>query len=171
MRPFRVDLFDIVKSPGTSLDVTGEIELDGFDKGGDRVELTGPAAMDLVVENVGDGAFILRGRLTAGLALFCGRCLKPFALDVKPEVEALFRSAAVFGEESYPVDGNQLDIAPALTEALVLEVPYAAVCEESCQGLCPVCGADMHEAPCACEIESSDPRLARLKDWMEQQGR
>lgn len=170
MRPFHVDLFDIVNSPGSSLDVTGEIELDGFDKGGDRVELTGPAVVDLTVENVGDGAFMIRGRLAAGLALFCGRCLKAFILDVDPEVETLFGSGAALGEESYPVDGNQIDIAPALTEALVLEVPIAPVCEASCEGLCPRCGADMHEAPCACEIESTDPRLARLKDWLEERG-
>ena len=32
--------------------------------------------------------------------------------------------------------------------------PFVILCKEDCKGLCPTCGADLNEGPCACD--SSD---------------
>lgn len=150
--------------------------MDDFDKGGEHVSFCGPAEVDLVVENVGEGTFTGRGWVQAAVTLRCGRCLKPFNTVLDAEVDALFRrdaDADVVVEdaqdalEAYPLRGHYADLAPALLEALVLEVPFSPLCAEDCAGLCPVCGADMAAEPCECEIPTEDPRLAPLRDWIE----
>ena len=34
--------------------------------------------------------------------------------------------------------------------AILLELPIAPHCRENCEGLCPRCGADLNDGPCAC---------------------
>lgn len=62
----------------------------------------------------------------------------------------------------YGYEGEQLDLEPLLREQLILAVPFAPLCSESCKGLCPQCGIDRNVEVCACE-PPIDPRLAALR--------
>jgi len=42
--------------------------------------------------------------------------------------------------DGYLLDGDLLDLEPALRDALVLELPLAPLCAEDCPGLCSECG-------------------------------
>ena len=48
-------------------------------------------------------------------------------------------------------DGRKLDLNEPVREALLLELPMAPHCREDCNGLCPRCGADLNDGPCACD--------------------
>jgi len=176
MKSFLVDLSPILGGPGESLTVAGEIELEPLEKGDELIVPEGPVALDLTVENVGERSYLLRGRVSAHLAMTCSRCLKAFLRPTTAEVEALFseRPAQALPEgepEAYPIARNRrIDILPAVAEALVLEAPFAAVCDEGCPGLCPMCGADLAAGPCGCTLDEADPRLDELKHWMEEHG-
>lgn len=150
----------------------GEVELEPLEKGSDVVSIVGPAAVDLDVENVGERAFVARGSVRARLRLTCGRCAKPFESDAEAAVDALFSEdvresvhEAREAYEAYPVEHHRIDVAPAAREALVLELPFSALCRPDCPGLCASCGADLAEGPCGCAEDTVDPRLHRLKDW------
>jgi uncharacterized protein len=43
------------------------------------------------------------------------------------------------------------------------------LCSEDCKGICPQCGQDLNEGECDCEIETVDPRLAKLKEFYNDQ--
>ena len=45
---------------------------------------------------------------------------------------------------------TQVDLTAAIREEVGLAVPTYALCREACAGLCPRCGADLNEGPCAC---------------------
>jgi uncharacterized protein len=49
-----------------------------------------------------------------------------------------------------------------IREELILAVPEYVLCREECRGLCPRCGKDLNEGPCACRPEP-DPRWAALE--------
>jgi uncharacterized protein len=53
-------------------------------------------------------------------------------------------------------DGRQLDLGGEARETLLLEIPIAPRCREDCRGLCPRCGADLNDGPCACQGRSED---------------
>ncbi len=53
-------------------------------------------------------------------------------------------------EDTYPLEGDHLDLRPLVRDALLLELPLAPLCQEDCRGLCPTCGADLNLGPCEC---------------------
>jgi uncharacterized protein len=61
----------------------------------------------------------------------------------------------------FPYDGEVVDLTPLLREQFILAVPYAPLCREDCQGLCPQCGTNRNLGACACE-KPLDPRFAGL---------
>ena len=54
-------------------------------------------------------------------------------------------------------DGRKLELSDQVREALLLELPIAPHCREDCEGLCPRCGADLNDGPCACRDRIAVP--------------
>lgn len=52
--------------------------------------------------------------------------------------------------DMYPITESQIDLLPALRESLILATPPYPLCQESCAGLCQVCGANLNEGLCGC---------------------
>ena len=48
--------------------------------------------------------------------------------------------------DGYSLQGDLLDLEPALHDALVLALPLAPLCREDCPGLCVECGALLAQA-------------------------
>ena len=91
----------------------------------------------------------------------CRRCLGTAAGEVVAEVREVYEPSSD-GVETYALDGSQVDLAPLVRDAVLLGLPPAPLCDEGCQGLCPVCGANRNEARCSCETSPPDPRWAAL---------
>jgi uncharacterized protein len=60
-----------------------------------------------------------------------------------------------------------LDLAEAIREYALLEMPMQVFCREDCKGLCPTCGADLNEGPCDCRNDEGDERFAALKSLLD----
>lgn len=98
----------------------------------------------------------------------CDRCLK----DVTRMVEGRI-TRDVQNEQGDDPDheamqiliDHELDLQSVLREELLLNMPMQVLCDAECQGLCPVCGADLNTDPCDCDNEKIDPRLEGLKDF------
>jgi len=91
----------------------------------------------------------------------CRRCLGIAAGEVTTKVREVYEPSSD-GEETYPLHGSQVDLAPLVRDAVLLGLPPAPLCNEGCRGLCPVCGANRNENPCGCETSPPDPRWAAL---------
>jgi uncharacterized protein len=64
-------------------------------------------------------------------------------------------------------DGAGIDIDELVTEEILLAVPDHVLCDEKCQGMCPVCGVDRNSNDCGCETQKIDPRWAGLKELVK----
>jgi uncharacterized protein len=120
---------------------------------------------------------LVRGSLTGQLELACGRCLVPFAAPAAIDFDLLLVpgpvSAAAAKEELSPDDldldyytGETVDLESILREQIILMLPLKPLCEESCKGLCPHCGANLKRETCNCktdDVNSPFARLAKLK--------
>jgi len=126
-----------------------------------------PIDLDLTMESAGDGIWV-SGTVTARLTGECARCLT--ALDERRtfSLEELYYYPGKDAEEdALFVSDEQIDLEPALREAIVLELPFSPLCRPDCAGLCPVCGANLNDDPSHSHGEAVDPRwaaLATLKD-------
>jgi len=109
------------------------------------------------VQAVGYLEFWLSARLKGVALLECSRCLEPAPTPLEAHFETLLRYQAGLKEpelleeedEDILLFGNpQIDLSPILYEAFSLELPLTALCRPDCQGLCPVCGANLNLHPC-----------------------
>ena len=111
----------------------------------------------------------------------CKRCLKPLQLDEPVDLVRTYNPAdqarpsaghkagesegsadpGLVDEETY--EGKEIDLAPAVREQILLQIPSPPVCRDDCRGLCPRCGKDLNESDCGCDRAVMDPRWAALK--------
>lgn len=117
----------------------------------------------------------LIGKLQARVETVCARCLKPVAIPLATDFDERFATAVSWGaEEQHELasedlnlsvfDGEAIDVDQLAREQLLLAKPAQALCREDCQGLCPVCGADMNANACECQAQQIDSRWQKLKD-------
>jgi len=72
------------------------------------------------------------------------------------------RRATAEDDEAFRLDGDDLDLEPAVRDALVLALPFQPRCRPDCPGLCTICGAHLADDPEHTHDERIDPRWAAL---------
>lgn len=124
--------------------------------------LHGP--VEISGEAVNNGRFIaIAGTIVATARLTCTRCLADFTMPVSVPFGETYREGENGADaDALSFNGDELDLAEPVREALIMAEPLKALCREDCQGLCPVCGVNRNETPCACDTAVLDPRLAAL---------
>jgi DUF177 domain-containing protein len=116
---------------------------------------------------------LVRGHLEGELTLHCGRCLEPFAAPVEVDFDLLLVPAPQGeGQEDEELSAHELDLdfytgeavdlEAIIREQIILMAPLKPLCQEDCQGLCPVCGANLNGETCSCRTTKSDSPFAQL---------
>lgn len=174
MSEYRVDVRPILDEIGGSLHIQDVLDLGELVVGDETFTLTEPARFDVNVTNAGE-ALIPTGRVVAPVTATCSRCLCDFQTEIVGEVEGYWPRPGQHVPEEEDVSGTvdaegRIDLAPILIAALVVEAPFAPLHDEDCAGLCPTCGADLNQGPCACDEAhvSQDHPFAALKDLLAQ---
>jgi len=162
---------DLLRSaPGSSDQVDVDIEDLTLPAG---LRLSRPVRGHLRLTNSGRG-ILMQGHLATALTEPCARCLRPAEarLELDLEEEALptvdLDSGLPLDTSEEPdglrlTDHHELDLEPAIRDAISLAEPIAPLCRPDCPGLCERCGADLASAMHHAHPESeTDPRLAAL---------
>jgi uncharacterized protein len=122
-------------------------------------------SVDLWLESA-EGGVVANGTITTTYQAICGRCLTECSGDLVATVdhELFVRDQAIdpLGDFSYSIVGDEMDLEPLVTDAVVLELPLAPLCKEDCAGLCPTCGVNRNEWDCGHEQGRVDDRWAAL---------
>lgn len=165
--PFVVDVRALLGKPGAyqRLEIT---EPAGSDVRTEVVAVaeTEPVTADVMLESVREGILVTGQARTAGDAV-CSRCLDPVRVELSAPLQELYawsvQEAEVddLGEPGPHLDGELLDMRPAVRDGLILEMPLAPLCDADCPGLCPQCGVRLADDP-SHEHENPDPRWAAL---------
>ncbi|MGH7467040.1 MAG: YceD family protein [Longimicrobiales bacterium] len=133
------------------------------------ITLAEPLEVRLEVQFAGRDV-VVRGSLQSRVALSCRRCLVPVTVELNEPIALLFRPGLTRVEaeaqEVYclPERADDLDLADAICEQVVLAVPQYAMCRESCRGLCAQCGVNLNQTQCSCDAAELDPRWAALRN-------
>jgi uncharacterized protein len=61
-------------------------------------------------------------------------------------------------------ESGDVDLSPAVEEAILFGLPLIPLCRDNCLGLCPGCGADLNTQKCCCQEQDIDPRWQKLKE-------
>lgn len=165
MSAFRTNVVDLLRHPGARRPWQITDTLDALGAGGVTVPEGEPLTAEVTLECVPEG-IVVRGRVRGRWEAECSRCLAPTGHDFDVAIHELFELEPVEGE-TYPLDGEALDLEPAVRDAVLLDLPRAPLCRVDCAGLCPVCGIDRNRDTCSCATAVTDPRwdaLAALTD-------
>lgn len=141
------------------------LDLDGVPEGA-------PLALDLRLESVTEGVLVT-GTVSGPTAGQCGRCLDPISGEVVVDICELFAypnsatDETTEEDEIHRIDGDLLDVEPAVRDAVVLGLPWTPLCRADCAGLCPTCGQRLDDLPAGHAHETIDPRWAGLTRFTE----
>jgi uncharacterized protein len=125
--------------------------------------------LDLSMTSVSEGVYI-SGSVRGTLSGECGRCLDEISQSFDVHIGELFAYEESTTEETTDEDevgrmqGDLLDLEPAVRDAVVLELPTNPVCRPDCPGLCSECGAHLADLPADHSHEDVDPRWAALQN-------
>jgi uncharacterized protein len=123
--------------------------------------------LDLRLESVSEGVLV-SGTIGAPISGECGRCLRPIDDSVVVPIQELYAYEHSTTHETTDEDevgrmqGDLIDLEPALRDAVVLALPPNPLCRAECPGLCPECGAHWDELPADHSHQQLDPRWAAL---------
>ncbi|TXF36756.1 DUF177 domain-containing protein [Collinsella sp. BA40] len=174
--PVVVDLTGQLENPGESLPVNGRVEVSSFTVGDKDFALADGISYDVVLTNAGDG-ILVTGMVRATATGACDRCLDEAHVEIAGEIEEYYLFEAPEDQEEFE-DGFELigedrliDLAGAINDAVVMDVPYVVLCQPDCAGLCPVCGVNLNREQCDCAagaeerwVESDENPFAALKN-------
>lgn len=121
-----------------------------------------------------DDIVVVQGEARMALETSCARCLKvvPVSLETPLELTMVPRKAAPgpdtqgeLSEEDVGIgtyENGEIDVGAVVRDEMLLELPMQTLCKCSCKGLCPQCGTNRNDTPCACAPATGDMRLAGL---------
>ncbi len=160
-----IDCSKLIHNHASEIPINETIDIDVAVFKDERLLDGGPLVIEGEARRVDEGIF-LDGTYRLPLSIACDRCLKPVADVVTGQINMLLEENGETWKKAFK--GEKLNLASLLYEDLLLGMPSKVLCDEGCQGLCPVCGTDLNASTCDCETESVDPRLAALKDFFNE---
>jgi uncharacterized protein len=170
-----INVAQLLKGPTGAvrrLDLTADIA--GID---DELAVRSPLTGSVTLVRTADG-ILVTASLEAELEVECARCLDPFLVRVRPEIQEEFHPSVDIhtgallpvvdtAEDATTIDEHHdLDLTEVVRQAIFLAMPMNGVCRADCAGLCPVCGQNLNEGQCQCKIDEVDPRLEVLKELL-----
>ena len=128
--------------------------------------------LDLRLESVVEGVLV-SGTVAATMSGECVRCLDSVTSPLVVDLQELYAFPGARpgtepdeDDDTEPLpemNGDLIDLEPALRDAVVLALPLRPLCRDDCPGLCPECGARLEDDPDHTH-DAVDPRWAALGD-------
>lgn len=155
---------ELLRQPGLKKPV--DVSLPATDLGVDDERITGEIAVDLLATSNIDG-IVVEGTITMPWRATCRRCLEEVVGTARIDVDEVYQDptdASLGDGDAFPIEGDQIDLVPAVREAILLELPNDVLCRDDCAGICPVCGTDRNQRACDCDTTVRDERWAALAE-------
>ncbi len=133
---------------------------------------SGNVAVEGVLRKVAK-QIILEGTIDTRYQKACDRCLAEIHREAEIPLELFYRTT-VAGERSRGDDEEEGDIRvidpdqesivldEEVRQTILLAIPLKMLCQDSCKGICPTCGADLNRETCRCQEPETDPRWEKL---------
>jgi uncharacterized protein len=157
MSALRIDVADLLTHPGARRPLHMEAAVEGL--GTKVARIVEPVHVDLVLERVPDG-IVARGELHARWEGECSNCLRELAADLAVGVAELFETHPLEGDDTYPIEGHEIDLEQLVRDALLLELPLAPVCDDNTCAPATAPGVLIGAA----DEPAPDPRWATLSE-------
>ena len=169
--PLKIEVGDLLRRPGGSKSLDLAAHVPGLEVGLGRVAGDGALGLSLLLEALAEGVLVT-GQVTGTFVLECSRCLTEFEAGFTVDLHEVYTYPDQPEiEEGFVVWDDEIDLVPAIRDAVLLAVPDNPLHDEACKGLCATCGQDLNVADCGHAHQAVDVRwepLRRLRDEIEE---
>jgi uncharacterized protein len=159
----RIGVMELRRRPGTQRDVRVSTPLPGLAITSAKVPDDADLVVDVTLESI-DGAVTVSGTVQVPWTAECRRCLDDVGGVLVVDVSEVFEVHPDEGE-TYPIDGDEVDLEPVVRDAALLSLPLAPLCRPDCPGPAPeafpALVPDEHESE---PVTERDPRWAALDE-------
>ncbi len=167
MSEFEVPVNELTRRPGQMSELELEITLASpMGQGAATVPAGEVIELNLRLESVHEG-ILATGEVDSTAKAECSRCLEPLNLAVEVDFQELF-AYSLEQEDDFLVQDEKIDLEQAITDAVVLSLPFKPVCSEDCLGLCSECGMKMAEDPEHVHQAQIDSRWSELESFRKE---
>jgi uncharacterized protein len=157
----RIGVMELRRRPGTQRDVHVTTTLAGLRITGAQVPDDAELVVDATLESI-DGAVTVTGTVEVPWTAECRRCLDEIGAVATVALSEVFEVHPVDGE-TYPIDGDEVDLEPVVRDAALLHLPLAPLCRPDCEGPAPEAFPAIVEGDEPAPDEPArDPRWAAL---------
>ena len=133
--PLLIGVTELRRRPGTQRPVAVSVALPDLAITTARVPEGAELVLDGVLEAI-EGAITLSGTLSVPWTAECRRCLDPVVGLEEVDLSEVFEARPTPGE-TYPIQGDDIDLEPVVRDAVLLHLPLAPLCREDCLGPAP----------------------------------
>lgn len=130
-----VSVAELRKHLGSRAPVETSMEADGLALSDARVPDGAEITLVGELESISEGV-VLTATVSVPWSATCRRCLGDVAGTAAVEVREIFETVPTDGD-TWPIDGDQLDLEPLLRDTALLALPLAPLCSEDCAGPAP----------------------------------
>ena len=162
-----IDLIHIFVNENSSLPLKYSLDLSDVSHGG-VFPLKKPVTLNGLVSNT-SSLIRLEAEISFQFDALCDRCGKPTSKVYKVPVSKSL-AASIESEDSDTillVPDMKLDVDDFIYTEVVVNLPLKHLCSENCKGICCKCGKNLNEGMCDCENDEIDPRLAVLRELLD----
>lgn len=164
----KINISDLRDKDVDSITFEGEINEGLLDINGREIYFVEPIKYDGAIYKAGSDK-IVHVNIKYTYKEICGRCLDPF---IKSDTTVLSGQLTKHHDdmEEYETgdviyyEEDEVNLTDDIVNTIVLSLPMKPLCSEECKGICPSCGENLNRKKCDCVVEDVDPRLAILKD-------
>lgn len=155
----QINLSPIINSDGRKIKLSEDIFLNASEK--DNFKINNPVHFEGTASNIG-GTIELSGNVTADILLICDRCTEEYEHLLKFDIfEQYKKSDSLSDTDENPdyniLEGSEIDLDYIVYTNLFMNLPSKSLCNPSCKGLCPSCGANLNKSECNCKSEVTNP--------------
>ncbi len=154
--------------PQKGIFVNRDFEIDPDDIVED-IEFVEPVSVEVSIKKK-DEKVLVKGTVKTVMKLVCSRCLEKYEENIDSSFDLVFmpEESFEFDEEIELSDEDInviyfkegfIDVDQVVIDQLNLSLPFRPLCSDNCKGLCPVCGKNLNEGLCGCEIRSGNNGL------------
>ena len=132
----RIGVMELRRRPGTQRDVHVATTLPDLHITGARVPDDAELVVDATLESIEGAAVTVQGTVTVPWTAECRRCLDEIGGVAMVPLSEVFEVTPIEGE-TYPIDGDEVDLEPVVRDAALLHLPLAPLCRPDCAGPAP----------------------------------
>ncbi len=153
-RSHKVDISGLMAGSRQLMLVSDDVPIEPFE----GLVFPEPARVELEIRQA-DRMLAVVGAVDARVHGQCDACLED--VDRLLHIDLDERLNPSHGRDVDPFDdsnvltGDRLDVADLAQQSVLSALPLGLRCQDRCQGLCPLCGANRNTGDCSCQRTAS----------------